>query len=128
MRTVYNWLDDRPDIAVEFARARKIGGQHVLHRITQVAEGPGDDADSSVRVSRDRLRMDNLRYLAGLYDPDLAPDRNRNGPGSVTVTVITGVPQPDTPHRVTIEPAAPQALPAPPAELGNDATDEADRA
>ena len=91
-------------VALAIARARQAGSHHMLRRIEEAAEGPADGDDSSVRVARDRLRIDTLRYLAGVYDPEhLGDHRHRDRPGSINVTVITGVPEPDPP-RVTVSP------------------------
>jgi hypothetical protein len=102
LRTVYNWIETRPDIEAKVARARAIGAQRTVKRIVTTAVGPVDEhgrydasQDSAARVARDRLLVDTLRWLAGVHDPATYGDaRHANAAGSIVVNVVTGVPHP----------------------------------
>ena len=98
--TVCRWLADREDILQRFARARRVAARTTLaHRIEETAEGPrlpdgtyDAEADTAVRVNRDRLKVETLKYLAGIYDPETFGDHRPAAAGNVTVQVVTGVP------------------------------------
>jgi len=115
-RTVYSWLKDREDIASRFAQARLVSAEHLVDEVITTARGPVDaegryDAasDTSIRVARDRLRVDTVRWLCGIYDPErLGTAAHKVGAGSISIVVQTGVPSPDSvtpPHRLTVEAA-----------------------
>ena len=100
-RTVNKWCKDREDIKSRLAHARVSGGEHRMEEIIVAARGPVDDAgnydpsqDTSVRVARDKLKVDTGKWVAGVYDPErLGQDRHaRRGTGSIVVQVVTGVP------------------------------------
>ncbi len=121
-KTVCRWLYDRDDILTRFARARQVAARTTLaHRIEVTANGPltpdGEydvEADTSVRVSRDKLKVDTLRYLAGVYDPDTFGDaRHKVGVGNVNIVVQTGVPAAasEERQRLIVEAAQPPQLP-----------------
>ena len=73
-KAIYDALRDRQDLWARLAHARKIAADSLIRRIAVASDGPGDDLDSSVRVSRDRLRIDTMRWLAGIYDPEQYAD------------------------------------------------------
>jgi len=116
--TVYNWTEDRDDIAGRIARARRIGAYALVEQAIAAVNGPVDangqydrENDDAVRVARDRLKADKLTWLAGVYDPvELGTDA-RQGQGSINITVVSGVPAASP--RLTVSPAPAPQLPPP---------------
>lgn len=66
-RTVYDWMEARPEVSTAFARAREEGEDAITIRARQTARGKGTDqgGDSTGDVQRDKLIIDlDLKLLA----------------------------------------------------------------
>ena len=117
--TLYAWIRDNEKVKAIVHAARRYAVEHLLKRMEVVADGPGDAEDSAVRVNRDRLRLDQLRYLAAAWDPERFGNARSAGDGNVSVTVITGVPESVESQRQKLIVEA-----AKPAEIAEDVGDE----
>ena len=88
-----DWAASDPVMSVRLAQARKLAADALIERVAIAAEGPGDDADSMVRVGRDRLRADRYSWLARCYDPDTYGDRTQvKQESALTITVESNIP------------------------------------
>lgn len=95
---------DDPDIARSLALARRSAADRYVAKANELAAGPGADDDSMVRVGRDRLGVDQARWMARVYDPDTYGDRTTvAGTAPVTIIVTTGIPERAARQRVTVD-------------------------
>lgn len=126
-RTVTRWMRERQDVGDAIARAREDGVEVLVAELVSVARGPmkadgsyDADADTNTRVQRDRLRVDTLRWLCGVWDPQrMGPQAGRVGGGPVSVTVVTGVPDVPSNERQRLRLQV-EEIAGVPLELGNE--------
>ena len=70
MRTVWRWLDDRPEFASRYARARELQGDWMDEKILTVA-----DACTPETAAADRVKIDAYKWRAAKLAPKKYGDR-----------------------------------------------------
>jgi hypothetical protein len=70
MRTVWRWLDDRPEFASKYARARELQGDWMDEKILTVA-----DACTPETAAADRVKIDAYKWRAAKLAPKKYGDK-----------------------------------------------------
>lgn len=91
---VYRWLDEVPGAEARFARARNSAIRSTEHDMQDIADDDRRDWVNPQAVARDKLRVWTRQQLLARWAP---PKQHVEHSGSASVTIITGVPQPETP-------------------------------
>ena len=71
--TFLDWVDARPDLAEQYARARARGYALLADEIIAISDG--DEGADSERVPRDKLRVDSRKWMLSKMLPKLYGDR-----------------------------------------------------
>lgn len=91
--TVYEWLAKDDDFALRFAHARDTGHEVIAQECAAISDEPCAD---QVDVGRNRLRIETRLKLLAKWNPKKWGERQAvDHGGSVSMNVITGVPQRD---------------------------------
>lgn len=99
--TIYQWQKVHPEFADDYAKARIRQADYYFELINAVAFDDSRDVTgelkmpNSVAVSRDRLKIDSLKWILGRMDPAKYGDKvQAEHTGSVGLTLIHDVPRP----------------------------------
>ena len=97
-RTVYHWLEERPEFAARFARAREIGFDAIAEECLDIADAveydtvktEGGDRANTEWITRSRLRVDTRLKLLSKWDPKRYGDKLettvKGGPANVMLS------------------------------------------
>ena len=101
-RTVYHWLEERPEFAARFARAREIGFDAIAEECLDIADetsydtkmvGRGEDKQEAANtewISRSKLRVETRLKLLAKWDPKRYGDKLettvKGGPANVMLS------------------------------------------
>jgi hypothetical protein len=73
LRTIFDWSRQNEQFAQELAVAREIAAHHFANEALEIADNESRDTidgmPNHAAVQRDRLRVDQRRWLAGKYSP-----------------------------------------------------------
>lgn len=100
--TVYQWQKVHKEFSDNYAKAREDQKDFYFDQVRRVAFDETRDVTgelkmpNSVAVSRDRLKIDSLKWILGRMDPAKYGDKvQAEHTGSVGLTLIHSVPQPE---------------------------------
>jgi hypothetical protein len=73
LRTIFDWSRQNEQFAQELAVARETAAHHYASEVLEIADDRSNDTidgmPNNAAVQRDRLRVDQRRWLAGKYSP-----------------------------------------------------------
>ena len=74
IRKIYDWMDEDPQFAADFARARERGHEAIEADIAKIADTIKDEANP-VEVQRAKLRIETRLKLLKIWNPKKYGDR-----------------------------------------------------
>lgn len=92
MRTVFRWINEKPDFAAKYARARELQADAMDDKILHVA----DNCTGETALA-DRVKIAAYQWRASKLAPKKYGDKLQLGgdPTGVPITIVSGVPRAD---------------------------------
>ena len=105
--TVVRWIDNHEEFGKQYARARELQAEGMFEEMLEIADegtndtyidpNTGEQRTNHDVIARSKLRVDTRKWALARMAPKRYGDKQGiEHSGNVGLTVITGVPEPDS--------------------------------
>lgn len=92
--TFFKWITNDPELKRVYSYAREVLAHKLFDELNEIAKGPKDEADTVVKVQRDRLRTDTIKFYIAKILPKVYGDKidvTTNGESINIVSLGVGI-------------------------------------